>query len=79
MTFARPTKEKEKQEKAKNEKVKHTLEYTNLVSCSFRNTNTHRFLGGQAHTGICKPCQSVVHSESALLKNLFHFICILDF
>ena len=46
--------------------VKHTLEYTNLVSCSFRSTNTHRFHCGLAQPGICKPCQSVVYSEAKI-------------
>jgi hypothetical protein len=46
--------------------VKHTLEYTNLVSCSFRSTNTHRFHCGLAQPGICKPCQSVVRSETQI-------------
>ena len=46
--------------------VKHTLEYTNLVSCSFRSTNTHGFHCGLAQPGICKPCQSVVYSEAKI-------------
>jgi len=36
------------------------------VSCSFRNTNTHRFHCGLAQPGICKPCQSVVYSEAQI-------------
>jgi hypothetical protein len=36
------------------------------VSCSFSNTNTHRFHCDLAQPGICKPCQSVVYSETQI-------------
>ena len=36
------------------------------VSCSFSNTNTHRFHCDLAQPGICKPCQSVVYLEAQI-------------
>jgi len=53
------------QKKMRLQKTKKNISQTVffLSSCSFRNTNTHGFHGGQAHTGIYKPCQLFIQKH----------------